>query len=229
MQESVMSGDTGSQPRHRHRIGLVLALAVLLVGAACGNDDEKAAQEEPEQKTAQLATEKAGGISEDKLPPGFEPAPMVTIDGQQFKMDTIPGHYWKALDNGYAVGLHFQSEQPFKWAQDAGDNELLYLVYAIPGTCKGLNFTAGLKSAESTPGGAPPPRFDHWHGLLGDKGAGEKGHWLMHLPVRDFTFAGMAGNPFDGKKISITNNDPWFMPVCEPAMAENPAMQMGTK
>jgi hypothetical protein len=129
------------------------------------------------------------------------------------------------LDDNYVVGLHFQSEEPFKWAKDAGDNDLLYVVYSIPGSCKGLNYQAGVASADSTPGGAPPPRVDHWHGLIGDKGAGEKGHWLMHVPVRDFTFGGMPGNPFDGKKISVNSDEPWFIPVCEPAMAENPAMQ----
>jgi hypothetical protein len=228
MQHTVVYGDSGSSKRSsRRRLGWILApLAALLVMAGCGNDDKDAAGKSGEQQRAQLATEIDGGktVTEDKLPAGFEPAPTVTIDGQQFKFDTIPGHYWKPLDNGYAIGLHFQSEKPFRWAKDAGDNDLLYLVYAVPGRCRGLNYQAGLAAADATSAGKLQPGFDHWHGLIGDKGAGERGHWLMHLPVRDFTFAGMAGNPFDGKQISISGQ-PWFMPVCEPAMQENPAMQ----
>jgi hypothetical protein len=222
MEHTEVHGDAGSPIRRRRpRVGWIVAAAVLLVSAACARDESGTTAtggESSEKEAAALAT-----VTEDALPAGFEAAPTATVDGQQMKFDAIPGHYWKVIDDNFAIGLHFQSEKPFKWARDAGDNELLYIVYAVPGSCKGLNFQAGLAAADATAVGKPLPGFDHWHGLVGDKGAGDRGHWLMHIPVRNFTFAGMEGNPFEGKQ--ITSGEPGFIPVCEPAMAENPAMQ----
>ena len=186
------------------------ATALLLLLVACGNGGGD--QGAPESGGLQAAT--AAAITEDELPSGFEPAPTVTVDGQELQFDTIPGHYWKVLDDsGFAMGLHFQSEDPFRWAMDADDDELLYLVYAIPGSCEpGGNFNAALEAGDSTVLGAVPPGFDHWHGLLGAGPA--QGHWLLHIPVRDFTFAGPEGNPLQGEK--ITGGSPEFIPVCEP-------------
>lgn len=194
-----------TRARHISRIGLVSVAAAVLLAACGGNGDvdDSAAP----AAAAQLAT-----VTEDALPPGFEAAPMVQLDGKQWEFDTIPGHYWKVLDNGYAVGLHFQSEDPFRWAKDAEDNELLYVVYAIPGNCPGGNFDKSVTQEDVSDVGGVPPGFDHWHGVIG---AGPKqGHWLMHMPVRDFVLEGPPGNPMDGEE--ITAGIPEFMPICEP-------------
>ena len=184
------------------------ASVLFLLLSACGND--RAEQGAAAGSGAALGP----AITEDELPPGFEPAPTVTIDGQELTFDTIPGHYWKVLDErGFAMGLHFQSEEPFRWAADAENNELLYLVYAIPGSCEpGGNYIAAVEADDSSALGPVPPGFDHWHGLLGAGPA--QGHWLIHIPVRDFTFAGPEGNPLEGEQ--ITGGVPEFIPVCEP-------------
>lgn len=191
--------------RRVSRLGLVSGvLAATLLLAACGGDDENV---EVATVAGELAT-----VTEDALPPGYEPAPMVELDGKMWEFDTIPGHYWKVLDDGYAVGLHFQSEDPFAWAEDADDNELLYVVYAIPGSCPGGNFDKSVTRDDVSVLGSVPSGFDHWHGVLG---AGPKlGHWLLHMPVRDFTLAGPPGNPLEGEE--ITAGIPEFIPICEP-------------
>jgi hypothetical protein len=124
----------------------------------------------------------------------------------------VPGHYWKVLeDRGFAVGLHFQSDKPFKWAEDAPEGELLYIVYAIPGNCGNGSFEQASKARNASIVGPLPAGFDHWHGLVG---AGPKrGHWLMHTAVRDFTLAGPPGNPMAGTKVEA--GQPGFMPVCD--------------
>lgn len=196
-----------SGPQRARKVGLVsglVAAAVLL--AACGGDDDGNVTAAPAAGSG-LAT-----VTEDALPEGYEAAPMVELDGKEWEMDTIPGHYWTVLDDGYAMGLHFQSEEPFRWAEDADDNELLYIVYAIPGSCPGGNFDKAVTAAGVSDVGGVPPGFDHWHGVLG---AGPKlGHWLLHVPVRDFTLAGPPGNPLEGEE--ITAGIPEFIPICEP-------------
>lgn len=188
-------------PQLRFVFGVVAAVLVL---AACGGDEDNPG--------AASGSSKLATVTEDALPPGFEAAPMVELDGKQWEFDTIPGHYWKVLDDGYAVGLHFQSEDPFRWAEDAGDNELLYIVYAIPGSCPGGNFDKAVGESDVSAVGGVLPGFDHWHGVLG---AGPKqGHWLMHMPVRDFTLAGPPGNPLEGEEIIA--GTPEFIPICEP-------------
>jgi hypothetical protein len=185
--------DTSSFSRWR---AVVPVAAFLLLFSACGEDGG------------------AATITEDALPPGFEPAPTVTIDGEELTFDTIPGHYWRVLDDrGFAMGLHFQSEEPFRWAADAEENELLYMVYAIPGNCEpGGNFNEAVQASDASVLGPVLPGFDHWHGLL--EAGPAQGHWLIHIPVRDFTFAGPEGNPLEGEE--ITGGVPEFIPVCEP-------------
>lgn len=191
--------------RQISRIGLLLAATAALLAACGGNGGD-------ENIAAPAAAAELATVTEDALPAGFEAAPMVELDGKQWEFDTIPGHYWKVLDDGYAMGLHFQSEEPFKWAEDAEDNELLYVVYALPGSCPGGNFDKAVGASDVSAVGNVPPGFDHWHGVLG---AGPKqGHWLMHVPVRDFTLAGPPGNPLEGEE--ITAGSPEFIPICEP-------------
>ncbi len=190
------------------RLGLVAGLvAAAMILAACGGDGD----DETNVSAGQAAGGEFATVTEDALPPGFEPAPMVELDGKEWEFDTIPGHYWKVLDNGYAVGLHFQSEEPFPWAKGVEKGELLYLVYAIAGNCGTGSFERAVKSKDATILGPTPGGFDHWHGLVG---AGPKaGHWLMHIPVRDFTMAGPPGNPMDGTPVKA--GTPGFMPVCD--------------
>jgi hypothetical protein len=182
------------------------ATAITLI-AACGGDDD----DDQAQRPAAAATVPPG-ISEDKLPPGFTKTPTVTQDGKEYRFDNVPGHYWQVLDDaGYTVGLHFQTDEPFPWAKDVEKGELLYLVYAIPGNCGDGSFEQAVKSKDATILGPTPGGFDHWHGLVG---AGPKaGHWLMHIPVRDFTTAGPPGNPMDGTPVKA--GTPGFMPVCD--------------
>jgi hypothetical protein len=182
---------------------LSAATAAALI-AGCGDDDDQSER----QATAPVPA----GISEDKLPTGFTRTPTVTQDGTEYRFDNVPGHYWKVLDDaGYAVGLHFQTDQPFPWAKDATKGELLYLVYAIPGNCGNGSFEQAVKAKDASILGRPPAGFDHWHGLVG---AGPKaGHWLMHIPVRDFTMAGPPDNPMEGTPVSA--GTPGFMPVCD--------------
>ncbi len=154
----------------------------------------------------------AHGITEANVPAGFTKAPAVRVNGKQYRFDKIPGHYWKVLGKrGYAVGLHFQTEKPFPWAKDVPKGELLYTIYAIPGTCGNGNYAKAIKAPNATIQGKVPPGFDHWHAF---KGGGSKvGQWFSHTPVRDFTFAGPPGNPFEGKKILA--GVPGFLPVCD--------------
>jgi len=185
---------------------LLAVAATAALTAACGDDaDEQAAQ----QATSGAAP---AGISEDKLPPGFSKTPTVTQNGKEWTFDDVPGHYWQVIDDsGYAVGLHFQTDVPFPWAKDVDKGELLYLVYAIPGNCGNGSFERAVKSKDATILGPTPGGFDHWHGLVG---AGPKaGHWLMHIPVRDFTMAGPPDNPMDGTPVKA--GTPGFMPVCD--------------
>ncbi|MGH2808125.1 MAG: hypothetical protein ACRDKT_12725 [Actinomycetota bacterium] len=197
-------------PRTRTAIRVMLGvIAMALIATACANDDEGAAD------TSSAAAAVAAAdftVTEETLPDDFAPAPTVEFGGKDWDFDTIPGHYWKVLDDGYAVGLHFQTKEPFEWAHDVPEGELLYVVYAIPGECPGGNFEKSVKAPGSTIQGAVPPGFDHWHGVVG---AGPKfGHWLLHYPVRDFNLAGPPGNPMDG--MEITAGTPQFMPICEP-------------
>ena len=191
------------------RRGQAVLLGLLVVGlglTACGDDDDSG--------DAQQASARAGvaSITEEHLPEGFEKAPTVEVGGKKWRFDNVPGHYWKVLDHrGFAVGLHFQSDKPFKWAEDAPKGELLYIVYAIPGNCGNGSFAKAAKSADASIVGRPPAGFDHWHGLVG---AGPKaGHWLLHTAVRDLTLAGPPGNPMAGTKVEA--GQPGFMPVCD--------------
>jgi len=192
---------------------LVLALAV----GACGGDDDsgdgsKAAEETSKQEVAGVAASSSTSITEDNLPAGFKAAPTIELGGKKWTFDKIPGHYWKVLDaRGYAVGLHFQSQKPFKWAEDVPKGELLYMVYAIPGNCGDGSFAQASKSENASIVGKPPAGFDHWHALVG--GGSTTGHWLMHTAVRDFTLAGPPGNPMAGTGVKAGN--PGFMPVCD--------------
>ena len=188
----------------RPALGAGLA-AIVVALAACGGDDDDGGAEDTIKQVS------AGGITESDLPAGFSKTPAVELEGKRWKFDNVPGHYWKVLDNGYAVALHFQTDKPFKWAKDVPKGELLYMVYAIPGNCGDGNFQKAVKAPDATVQGPTPPGFDHWHGLVG---AGPKlGHWLMHIPVRDFTFEGMPDNPMDGTAVKAAN--PGFMPVCD--------------
>ena len=195
----------------RGHAGLIVMGALALAIGACGGDDDSdgggnAAKETPTQVAA------SSSITEDNLPAGFTAAPTVKLDGKEWTFDKIPGHYWKVLDDsGVAVGLHFQSEKPFKWAQDVPKGELLYMVYAIPGTCGDGSFAKAVKSQNASIVGKLPAGFDHWHALVGGKS--KTGHWLMHTAVRDFTLAGPPGNPMTGTKVKAGN--PGFMPVCD--------------
>jgi len=85
-------------------------------------------------------------------------------------------------DRGFAVGLHFQSDKPFKWAEDVPKGELLYMVYAIPGNCGNGSFAQASKSENASIVGKLPAGFDHWHALVG--GGSTTGHWRMHTAVR---------------------------------------------
>jgi len=184
----------------------VAATAALIAG--CGGDDDGDGQ--AAQQSTSAAT--PAGISEDKLPAGFTKTPTVMQNGKEWTFDNVPGHYWQVLDDtGYAVGLHFQTDKPFPWAKDVDKGELLYLVYAIPGNCGNGSFEQAVKAKDATILGPTPGGFDHWHGLVG---AGPKaGHWLMHIPVRDFTMAGPPDNPMDGTPVKA--GTPGFMPVCD--------------
>jgi hypothetical protein len=189
----------------------LLGILVLALGlAACGDDDS----DDGNGAAAGSGNEAAAvaSISEDNLPDGFEKTPMVEQGGKEWRFDDVPGHYWKVLDDrGYAVGLHFQSDKPFKWAEDVPKGELLYIVYAIPGDCGNGSFEQAPKAENASIVGPLPAGFDHWHGLVG---AGPKrGHWLMHTSVRDFTLAGPPGNPMAGTKVE--SGQPGFMPVCD--------------
>jgi hypothetical protein len=194
----------------RGRAGL-LGIVVLALGlTACGDDDS----DDGNGAAAGSGNEAAAvaSISEENLPDGFEKTPTVEQGGKEWRFDDVPGHYWKVLDDrGYAVGLHFQSDEPFKWAEDVPKGELLYIVYAIPGNCGNGSFEQASKARNASIVGPLPAGFDHWHGLVG---AGPKrGHWLMHTAVRDFTLAGPPGNPMAGTKVEA--GQPGFMPVCD--------------
>jgi len=190
------------------RAWLVGAAAAAALIAGCGDDDDDG-QAQQQQPAAAAA---AAGITEDKLPEGFTKTPTVQQNGKEWTFDDIPGHYWKVLDDaGYAVGLHFQTDEPFPWARDVEKGELLYLVYAIPGNCGNGSFEQAVKAKDATILGPTPGGFDHWHGLVD---AGPKaGHWLMHIAVRDFTMAGPPDNPMDGTPVKA--GSPGFMPVCD--------------
>jgi hypothetical protein len=194
----------------RGRAGLLGVLVLALGLAACADDDS----DDGNGAAAGSAEEAAAvaSISEDNLPEGFEKTPTVEQGGKEWRFDEVPGHYWKVLDElGYAVGLHFQSDEPFKWAEDVPKGELLYIVYAIPGNCGNGSFEQASKARNASIVGPLPAGFDHWHGLVG---AGPKrGHWLMHTAVRDFTLAGPPGNPMAGTKVEA--GQPGFMPVCD--------------
>jgi hypothetical protein len=193
----------------RRRLAVLGALALTTVAAGCGGDDDESAEQTPPQTVVQASS---AGITEDELPEGFSRQPSVTLDGKRWKFDNVPGHYWKVLDDrGYAMGLHFQTDKPFKWAQDAEKGQLLYIVYAVPGNCGNGNFNQAVKSKNATIQGAVPGGFDHWHAVVGGKS--KTGHWLMHIPVRDFKLAGPPGNPMSGTQ--ITRGTPKFMPVCD--------------
>jgi hypothetical protein len=191
----------------------LLAILVLALGlGACGDDDDSgdgngAAAEGSDSGAAAVAS-----ISEENLPEGFEKTPTVEQGGKEWRFDDVPGHYWKVLDDrGFAVGLHFQSDKPFKWAEDVPKGELLYFVYAIPGNCGNGSFESASKAKNASIVGPLPAGFDHWHGLVG---AGPKrGHWLLHTAVRDFTLAGPPGNAMAGTKVEA--GQPGFMPVCD--------------
>lgn len=181
-------------------LGLMAALAAVVAGAAFGGAG------------AQAAGLAAPGITEANLPAGFTATPAVTVDGKQYRFAAIPGHYWKVLNKrGYAIGLHFQTDKPFAWAKDVPKGQLLYMIYAIPGTCGDGNYAKAVKAPNATIQGKVPPGFDHWHAFQG--GGSKVGTWYTHIAVRDFTFAGPPGNPFEGKVIAA--GTPKFLPVCD--------------
>jgi hypothetical protein len=192
--------------RTRRAIALLLGLSALGL-AACGDDDDSDDMGDAAEQAASTVS-----ISEADLPEGFEQRPTIDLQGREWRFDNVPGHYWKVLDDrGFAVGLHFQSDKPFKWATDVPKGELLYIVYAIPGNCGDGSFAKASKSDDASIVGPLPAGFDHWHGLVG---AGpRRGHWLMHTAVRDFTMAGQPGNPMAGTKVEA--GQPGFMPVCD--------------
>ena len=147
-----------------------------------------------------------------QVPAGFTATPAVVVNGKRYRFAAIPGHYWKVLNKrGYAIGLHFQTDKPFPWAKNIAKGKLLYMIYAIPGTCGDGNYAKAIKAPNATIQGRVPPGFDHWHAFQG--GGSKVGTWYTHIPVRDFTFAGPAGNPFEGKKIFA--GSPKFLPVCD--------------
>ena len=188
----------------RARVILTLAVAAAVAGLAA------AAFGGGEARATTVAA--APGITEANLPAGFTKAPAVNVNGKPYRFAAIPGHYWKVLDKrGYAVGLHFQTDKPFPWAKGVAKGELLYLIYAIPGTCGDGNYAKAVKAPNATIQGKVPPGFDHWHAFQG--GGSKVGTWYTHIPVRDFTFAGPPGNPFEGKRISA--GSPKFLPVCD--------------
>jgi hypothetical protein len=192
----------------RRRTASLLGLLALGLGlAACGGDDDSDGGNDTDGQAANTVS-----ISEADLPDGFERTPTVELQGKEWRFDNVPGHYWKVLDDrGFAVGLHFQSDKPFKWANDVPKGQLLYIVYAIPGNCGDGSFAKASKSEDASIVGPPPAGFDHWHGLVG---AGpNRGHWLLHTAVRDFTLAGPPGNPMAGTKVEA--GQPGFMPVCD--------------
>lgn len=154
----------------------------------------------------------APGITEANLPPGFTATPKVSVNGKQYRFAAIPGHYWKVLNKrGYAVGLHFQTDKPFAWAKDVPKGQLLYMIYAVPGTCGDGNYAKAVKAPNATIQGKVPPGFDHWHAFQG--GGSKVGTWYTHIAARDFTFGGPPGNPFEGKPIAA--GTPKFLPVCD--------------
>ena len=194
----------------RGRAGLLGVLVLALGLAACGDDDS----DDGNGAAAGSGDEAAAvaSISEDNLPEGFEKTPTVEQGSKEWRFDDVPGHYWKVLDErGFAVGLHFQSDEPFKWAEDVPMGELLYIVYAIPGNCGNGSFEQASKARNASIVGPLPAGFDHWHGLVGT--GPKRGHWLMHTAVRDFTLAGPPGNPMAGTKVEA--GQPGFMPVCD--------------
>jgi hypothetical protein len=197
----------------RRALAALVGVLLLAVGiAACGDDDDSGDGNGAGGRGSGEAVGSVTSISEENLPQGFEKTPTIELGGKQWRFDDVPGHYWKVLDDrGFAVGLHFQSEEPFKWAEDAPKGELLYLVYAIPGNCGTGSFAKASKSEDASIVGPPPAGFDHWHGLVG---AGPRaGHWLLHTAVRDLTLAGPPGNPMAGTKVEA--GQPGFMPVCD--------------
>jgi hypothetical protein len=190
----------------------LLGILVLALGlGACGDDDSADGNGAAAKGSGDEAVAVAS-ISGDNLPQGFEKTPTVEQGGKEWRFDDVPGHYWKVLDDrGFAVGLHFQSDKPFKWAEDIPTGELLYIVYAIPGNCGTGSFEQASNAKNASIVGPLPAGFDHWHGLVG---AGPKrGHWLMHTAVRDFTLAGPPGNAMAGTKVEA--GQPGFMPVCD--------------
>lgn len=187
--------------RARVIVTLAVAAAVAgLAGIAFGGGDARA------------TVAGAPGITEANLPAGFTKTPAVSVNGKQYRFAAIPGHYWKVLDKrGYAVGLHFQTDKPFPWAKGVAKGELLYMIYAIPGTCGDGNYAKAVKAPNATIQGKVPPGFDHWHAFQG--GGSKVGTWYTHIAARDFTFAGPSGNPFEGKRIPA--GSPKFLPVCD--------------
>jgi hypothetical protein len=180
-------------------LGAAAALAVLARGGDAAPSAPRALGQPPT-------------ITESKLPPGFTKSPTVVANGKRYRFDAIPGHYWKLLDKrGYAIGLHFQTDKPFPWAKDVPKGELLYFIYAVPGTCGNGNYAQAARSPNATAFGKLPPGFDHWHAFRG--GGSQVGTWYTHIPVRDFTLAGPPGNPREGAR--ITAGTPKFIPVCD--------------
>lgn len=200
--------------RMRKRHAGVAGAVILALGlGACGGDDDD--EDSAAQTNGEVAAATSDGgiaITEDNLPPEFEKTPTITIDGKKWTFDDVPGHYWKVLDDrGYAVGLHFQTEKPFKWAEDVAAGELLYTVYAIPGNCGDGSFARAVESDDASIVGRPPAGFDHWHALV--DGGSRNGHWLAHTAVRDFTLSGPPGNEMAGTKVE--GGATGFMPVCD--------------
>lgn len=190
---------------------LAIAATAGLLVAAC----TRGAASSPASPSAGIegVPEALATVTEATLPAGFEKAPTLDVGGKTYTFDVIPGHYWKVLDpGGFAIGLHFQSAEPFRWARaDVPTGTLLYVMYAIPGSCGTGNYAQAVKAADASIVGSLPPGFEHWHALVG--GGSTIGHWLAHIPVRSFTFAGPPGNPLEGTQ--VTAGVPGFIPVCD--------------
>jgi hypothetical protein len=193
----------------RFRLVLALALGAVLVSAiyaGTGGANSRA------PSIGDVLHGNVDGITESNLPPGFSKSPTVVINGKRWRFDSVPGHYWKVLNNkGFALALHFQTDTPFPWAKDVPKGELLYIIYAIPGNCGNGNYGKAVRSPVASIFGKLPPGFDHWHGFVG--GGSKVGTWLLHIPVREFRFGGPADNPFEGKPVMA--GIPGFLPVCD--------------
>lgn len=136
-----------------------------------------------------LALASAGG------PGGFEHAPVIDVDGEDYYpagapdgpdgATDVPGHVWQQAGRNRLVGKHFNTG-PFGasewWSSDAGDGELLYVV-------NGIIDTWSPEQAESY----ARRGYLHYHHLLSVADGTlhpSKVMWLKHTAVGSFTLDG---------------------------------------